>query len=43
MVSNTLDMTLEDLVDKLYRFAMEYAADPEYIKLRSEMPADFPF
>ena len=31
MVSNTLDMTLEDLVDKLHRFAMEYAADPEYI------------
>jgi hypothetical protein len=43
MVSNTLQMTLEDLVDRLRAIAEEYADDPEYLELRSALPAEFPF
>ena len=43
MVSNTLGLTLDDLVAKLNRMAVEYVDDPEYQELRSAMPEEFPF
>lgn len=42
MVSNTLDMKLEDLYGTLRRLRHEYAADPEYVRLRGDLPPEWP-
>ena len=43
MVSNTLGMTLDELVERLNRMAGDNASDPDYRELRSALPDDFPF
>jgi hypothetical protein len=42
MVSSALGISLEELVEKLEQFRKEYADDPDYQKLRADLPADFP-
>jgi hypothetical protein len=42
MVSNTLGMTIEDLVALLHRMALEYSNDSEYQEFRSRLPQEFP-
>ena len=42
MVSNALDMSLEELYATLERLRVESATDPDYVKLRSDLPADWP-
>jgi hypothetical protein len=42
MVSNTLEMELEDLYAILERLRVEAAADPDYVELRSALPASWP-
>ena len=42
MVSNTIDMDLEELLAVLERLRREHADDPDYRKLRSALPADWP-
>lgn len=43
MVSNVLDLTEEELADELRRIAEKYADDPEWQKIRAELPDDWPF
>lgn len=42
MVSNVLNIPQAELVERLERFRVEYADDPEYQELRSRLPADWP-
>ena len=42
MVSNTLEMDLEELGATLERLRVEHAADAEYVKLRADLPRDWP-
>ncbi len=42
MVSNALDMTLEELYATLERLRVEHANDVDYVKLRSALPGDWP-
>ena len=42
MVSNTLDMSEEELYATLERLRVEHAADTDYVKLRSALPAEWP-
>ena len=42
MVSNALDMSEEELYATLERLRVEHAADPDYVKLRGALPADWP-
>jgi hypothetical protein len=42
MVSNTLGMTIEELIALLHRMALEYSNDPEYQELRSGLAQEFP-
>lgn len=42
MVSNVLNMEAEELLATLRRLRGEYADDPEYAALRSQLPADWP-
>jgi hypothetical protein len=42
MVSNTLEIDLEELCATLERLRVEHAQDPEYIELRSALPKDWP-
>jgi hypothetical protein len=42
MVSNSLDMELDELLRILKRMAKEYAYDAEYKKSRAELPSDWP-
>jgi len=42
MVSNTLDVDLEELYAILERLRVEHAADADYVKLRRDLPADWP-
>lgn len=42
MVSNTLEMELEDLVATLKRIGETCGEDPEYRKLRAPLPDDWP-
>jgi hypothetical protein len=42
MVSNTLDMDLEELYAVLERLRVEHADDPDYVKLRGDLPQDWP-
>ena len=44
MVSSSVGMTLEDVVEALQRMARDYAADDDEFKtLRSALPESFPF
>ena len=42
MVSNVLDMEPEALVAALQHLRAQLAADPDYRKLRADLPADWP-
>ena len=42
MVSNTLEMELEELVATLKRIGETCGEDPEYRKLRAPLPDDWP-
>jgi len=42
MVSNTLKMDLEELVEIAARLRQKYGDDPEYRQLRKELPDDWP-
>lgn len=42
MVSNTLKMDLQELLDTLERLRREYGKNPEYQKMRRELPEDWP-
>lgn len=42
MVSNTLDMELDDLVATLKRVRETSGDDPEYMELRAPLPDDWP-
>ena len=42
MVSNSLKIDQEEIVDALARLRREQADDPEYQKLRRELPQDWP-
>jgi len=42
MVSNTIDMTLEDLLATLERLRVEHSSDSDYVKLRKVLPQDWP-
>ena len=42
MVSSALDMDLQDLLEVLKRFRRDSAEDPEYQRLRADLPPDWP-
>ena len=42
MVSNTLKISLEEVVAALKRLRAGQSDDPEYRKLRKDLPADWP-
>lgn len=42
MVSSTIDMELQDLLETLQRIRREHGDDPEYRELRQELPFDWP-
>jgi len=42
MVSNVLDLTQSQLVERLADFKVRYAEDAEYQELRKMFPADWP-
>ena len=42
MVSNTIDMDLEELLATLERLRVEHGSDVEYVQLRKVLPADWP-
>ena len=42
MVSNAIDMDLEDLYATLERLRVEHGQDPEYLRLRRVLPAEWP-
>jgi hypothetical protein len=42
MVSNALAISVEELYAALERLRVEHGTDPEYVKLRGVLPADWP-
>jgi hypothetical protein len=42
MVSNTLDMKLEDLLGALKRLRKRFGKDPDYREIRQALPKDWP-
>jgi hypothetical protein len=42
MVSNTLHIDLQELLDTIACMRKEHSGDAEYRKLRRELPADWP-
>jgi hypothetical protein len=42
MVSNTLKMDQEEIVKALKRLRRDHSDDPEYQKLRRDLPKDWP-
>jgi hypothetical protein len=42
MVSSVLNMSDEELLDRLMRIRVERAGDEEYQTLRKDLPADWP-
>ena len=42
MVSNTLKMQQKDVVAVLQRLRAQHSDDPEYKKLRKDLPKDWP-
>ncbi|MEK9659634.1 MAG: hypothetical protein VW450_06805 [Chloroflexota bacterium] len=43
MVSNSLGIPLDELIERLRRFGRDYAEDPEYVEVRAALPPEFPF
>jgi hypothetical protein len=43
MVSNVLEMDQDELIDLLKTFKKKYTEDPEYAKLRADLPKTWPF
>ena len=43
MVSNVLGMDQQELIELLKTFKQTYAGDPEYAKLRAELPKTWSF
>jgi hypothetical protein len=42
MVSNSLEMKLQDLLDTLKRLKRQFSKDSEYQEIRGELPKDWP-
>ena len=42
MVSNAIEMDLQELLATLERLRRDHARDSDYVKLRSALPADWP-
>lgn len=42
MVSNALDLDLQELLNTLERLRREFGRNPEYQKLRKDLPDDWP-
>lgn len=42
MVSSSLDLELEELYATLERLRVEHASDPDYVRLRADLPEDWP-
>jgi hypothetical protein len=42
MVSNTLEIDLDELIGALKRIRREHASDPEYRELRGNFPKSWP-
>ena len=42
MVSNVLEMDQQELIGLLKTFKKKYGRDPEYAKLRAELPKTWP-
>ena len=42
MVSNTVKMTQEEVIAALQRLRADYCDDPEYKKLRKDLPKNWP-
>ena len=42
MVSNSLKLVQEEIIEALTRLRREQAGSPEYQKLRGELPQDWP-
>jgi hypothetical protein len=42
MVSNTLKMDLQELLDTLQRLRRDHAGSPDYQAIRRELPEDWP-
>jgi hypothetical protein len=42
MVSNSLKIDQEEIIDALTRLRREQAENPEYQKMRGELPEDWP-
>ena len=42
MVSNVLGVDQDDLIELLKTFKKKYTDDPEYAKLRAELPTSWP-
>jgi hypothetical protein len=42
MVSNSLDMELEELLQIVERMRQQYAGEAEYQKMRAELPQEWP-
>ena len=42
MVSSSLDMEIEELYATLERLRVEHGSDPDYVRLRSDLPEDWP-
>jgi len=42
MVSNSLKIELQELLDQLAGIKTEFSTDPEYLELRGGLPEDWP-
>jgi hypothetical protein len=42
MVSNSLEISIENLYATLERLRIEHSDDPDYVDLRSALPQDWP-
>jgi hypothetical protein len=42
MVSSSLDLEVDELLATLERLRAQFGADPDYVRLRSELPPDWP-
>jgi hypothetical protein len=42
MVSNVLEVDQDDLLRRIKTFKRKYGADPEYQKLRADLPKEWP-
>ena len=42
MVSNVLEVDQDDLLRRIKTFKKKYATDPEYQKLRADLPKEWP-